>query len=293
MDALILCGTVHTAAAMVLFGTLAVRPLLVAESAMAATTGRQERRLMLAAAALALFSAVIWLLLVSRAMADDPAAMTDPGAILTVLGDTAFGRVWQLRLILAVAILGLSLRRRGGDGRSGLLALAALQLASLGLVGHPAMGEGITGFYQKANQAVHLLAGGAWLGALPCLLLLLVEARKGGAWRDLAVALRRFSGFGATAVTLLLLSGAFNVWVRTGGRPGFLDTPYGAILLIKLVLVAGMIALALLNRFVLMPALSRHAMQGQRWLSVSLSVETILGLLVVVVAFVLGNTAPP
>ena len=44
---------------------------------------------------------------------------------------------------------------------------AALQLASLGLVGHAAMQAGGFGALHRANDALHLLATGTWFGGLP------------------------------------------------------------------------------------------------------------------------------
>lgn len=290
MDALVLCGALHTGAAMVLFGALAVRPLLAPPpSGTAAAEGAGERRLIVAAAWLGLASAVAWLLLESAAMADDMAAMVDPEAVAAVLGGTLFGRVWQWHLILAVATVGASVRRRHARL---LLVLAALQLASLGLIGHAAMEEGAAGFFQRATQAVHLLAGGAWLGSLPSLLLLAAARHDAAATGNLERALRRFSGFGATAVALLLLSGSINVWVRTGGRLDPLGSPYDRIVLIKLALVAVMVAVALVNRFLLTPSLARSPERSRNWLRVSVAAEMILGAAVLLAAFILGSTAP-
>jgi len=284
--ALVLCGLVHTAAAMALFGGLAVRPVLGVGS------GEAERRLTLSAAVIALLTAVVWLLVEVADMASSPAAMLDPGMIRTVLGDTAFGRVWLGRLILSVAVVGVALRGNPNRPRL-LLELAAVQLASLALVGHSSMAEGLAGALQRANQSLHLLAGGAWLGALPPLLIVLARARRSGLPGELETALRRFSGFGAIAVAILLATGSVNVWVRTGGGHGLFTTPYGATLQVKLALVATMIALALLNRMVLTPRLKRPAAHPLRWLTLSLTVETLVGVLVLGAAFALGNSEPP
>ncbi|PKU23155.1 copper homeostasis membrane protein CopD [Telmatospirillum siberiense] len=291
MVALVACATVHTAAVMVLFGTLAVRPLLIGGTAAAGFGGAVGRRLVAVAAWSAFVTAVAWLSLQSAAMTDDLGAMTDRETILAVLGDTAFGRVWRWHLAIAGAAAVVS-TRRGGPGRL-LPVLALLQLAGLGLIGHAAMEEGASGLFQRAVQVVHLLAGGAWLGALPFLWLLARSRGEGASPAELEVALRRFSGFGAATVALLLLTGAVNLWIRTGGRWEALAAPYGLIVAGKLGLVALMMVLALVNRGLLTPALSRRPQWGRRWLRLSVAMETLVGLAALTAAFVLGGAVPP
>ena len=43
-------------------------------------------------------------------MADDWSAATDPGTIVAVLTDTAFGRVWIVHLVLAAALVVAAVR---------------------------------------------------------------------------------------------------------------------------------------------------------------------------------------
>ena len=74
-----------------------------------------------------------------------------------------------------------------------------------------------------------------------------------------------------------------------------LDEAYGQILLVKVGLVAIMLALAGYNRFVLMPGLERApdpsiARDGRLYRSIG--VECVLGLLVLGCAAVLGITPP-
>ncbi|HXP96958.1 MAG TPA: CopD family protein, partial [Telmatospirillum sp.] len=220
------------------------------------------------------------------------AAMTDRATIITVLNGTAFGQVWRIRLVFAAVAAGLSVRQRGG-GRRLLLVMAAFQVASLGWIGHAAMEEGMAGLFQRANQSVHLLAGGAWIGALPSILILLVVARNNAAGGEVETVLRRFSGYGVAAVVLLLISGMVNVWVRSGGRFLSLYGPYGQILLVKVLLVGGMIGLALANRALVAPVLSKRVPRRRIILCINVLVETLLGLSVLFAAFVLGNSPPP
>jgi copper resistance protein D len=62
------------------------------------------------------------------------------------------------------------------------------------------------------------------------------------------------------AVATLVVSGLVNSWFLVGSVSNLLATPYGETLLAKLVLFAGMLALAVANRLWLVPAISnRHA----------------------------------
>jgi putative copper resistance protein D len=68
--------------------------------------------------------------------------------------------------------------------------------------------------------------------------------------------LSRFSAMGIAAVAAIVVSGVANAGFRVGGSFGrLLDTSYGDVLCAKLALVASMLALAFLNRFVAMPGL--------------------------------------
>ena len=65
------------------------------------------------------------------------------------------------------------------------------------------------------------------------------------------------------AVTLVVLSGITNAGFRSGGSLAkLLDSDYGDLLLKKIAIVAAMLALAYLNRFVLVPRLRAAGRRG-------------------------------
>ena len=68
-------------------------------------------------------------------------------------------------------------------------------------------------------------------------------------------ALVSFSGMGYAAVAVLIGSGLVNAWLLVGPPTRLLTTPYGQLLLVKVCLLTGMLALAVQNRFRLVPAL--------------------------------------
>ncbi len=120
------------------------------------------------------------------------------------------------------------------------LALAGGYLASLALVGHAADGQGAERFLRITTDVVHLLAAGAWLGALPGLAVLFAGALRASSAASLSIAARaarRFSTLGIASVGALLLSGLGNAWYLVGDVPALLGTPYGQLLVAKITAV--------------------------------------------------------
>jgi putative copper resistance protein D len=292
------CAAVHTGALMFCFGTLALRrvPGLALELA-DARAGLPARRVVGAgelrwAVALALASAALWPLLQTGVARDDAGAALDPTQIALVMGQTTFGRIWLWREALVAGALVLAWTR----SRIGHLALWLLlggALASMALLGHAAGVAGAAGWGQKGVLALHLLAAGAWLGALPSLWL--CARRMSG--DQLAPALRRFSAWGLGCVLLVVLSGTLSAWWRIGSAAALVDSGYGRLLLGKVALVALMGVSALLNRNRFTPALQVRASiapePARHALVASIGAETLLGTAVVVLAFFLGAADAP
>jgi putative copper resistance protein D len=64
-------------------------------------------------------------------------------------------------------------------------------------------------------------------------------------------AMMRYSRYGHFFVPLVVLSGMTNVALTTGVLPFPASSPYRALLLAKIALVASLVALALVNRYVI------------------------------------------
>ena len=104
---------------------------------------------------------------------------------------------------------------------------------------------------------------------------------------------------GYLAVATLIGSGLINGWFLIGNLSNLFATPYGKLLVVKLGLFAGMLALAVSNRFWLVPSLTeareddRHgptALIGK--LRHHVLGEQFLGLAVLLVVSVLGTMRP-
>ena len=279
-SAMVLCRFLHFTVVLMLFGAWVFRPLLLGrETLLDAMLLRVSRWL----AAVALISGIGWLLLITASMAGAWEAAIDPSTLSLVLGNTFFGQVWRWHLLLnglLVVLLLTPLHTR----QTLRLILGSLLLATLAPVGHGAMLDGLSGQLLILNQIVHLTCVGAWLGGL-LLLVMILRQPAGHAVREL---LQRFSGVGYALVTGLVITGLINVRVLTGQ---FWPTPllsgFALILLIKVVLVAAMLGLALFNRLRIKDCEQRLAT-----LKTSVILEWLLGIGAVAAVSLLG-TMPP
>ncbi|NMZ13456.1 copper homeostasis membrane protein CopD [Pseudomonas proteolytica] len=276
---LVLCRFLHFMVVLLMFGACVFRPWLLGTSPRPALD-RQLSRITTLLAWLALGSGVSWLLLISASMAGSELAALDLATVQLVLGKTFFGKVWSLHLLLS-GLLVLSLLTPWHHVR---LLLSALLLATLAPVGHGAMLSGLSGQLLILNQMVHLLCVGAWLGGLLLLVLILRQA----ALYPLEKILQRFSGVGYLLVAGLLVTGLINIRVLTGQFwPTPLFSGFALILLIKVLLVAGMLGLALLNRLRI-----NNCQQRVGQLQASVKLEWLLGVAAVAAVSLLG-TLPP
>ncbi|WOE82137.1 copper homeostasis membrane protein CopD [Pseudomonas protegens] len=283
---LVLCRFVHFAVVLTLVGAWVFRPLLLGRDATLNGHGavhRQLDRLSRWLTLIGLCSGLCWLLLITASMAGAWSAALDPATVQLVLGKTFFGQVWTWHLLLNLLLLGLLLTPLGR--RLPLqLGLGALLLATLAPVGHGAMLDGVQGQLLILNQIIHLSCVGSWLGGL--LVLLLVLRQPAGL--SVEPLLKRFSGVGYGLVSGLLITGLINVRVLTGQWwPTPLFSGFALILLIKVLLVAGMLGLALFNRL-----RTQGCDQRLGTLRSSVLVEWLLGVAAVAAVSLLG-TLPP
>lgn len=276
---LVLCRFVHFIVVLLMFGACVFRPWLLGAEPQA-VLDRQVLRITRGLGWTALASGVIWLLLITASMAGSWPAALELSTVQLVLGKTFFGQVWTWHLLLN-GLLVIALMTAWKAPR---LPLITLLLMTLAPVGHGAMLDGLSGQLLILNQMVHLVCVGAWSGGL--LLLVLILRQPHGV--ELAPVLRRFSGVGYGLVAGLLVTGLINVRVLTGQLwPTPLFSGFALILLIKVMLVLGMLALALLNRLRL-----DRCEQRLGSLKASVMLEWLLGVCAVAAVSLLG-TLPP
>lgn len=135
-----------------------------------------------------------------------------------------------------------------------ILLLVILQFVLAAGIGHAAMREGALGVAQRGNHALHLLCAAMWLGGLLPVLFCMKLAR--GPWRAAAIAaMMRFSWYGHFAVAGVILTGVINTLLIQGWVWPW-QSHWGQGLLLKCALVALMVVIAVMNRYVLVPRLN-------------------------------------
>jgi putative copper resistance protein D len=298
--ALVASRLFHYGAVTVLFGA-ALFPLYAyrePDGEAAALTRHRVRRMAWAAGA-ALLSGLLWLAFSTASMTGDAADAVSPAAIWTVVSETPFGRIWAARMGLTLVILGAVL---AGDGRlrGPAAALAGGLLASIALTGHAQAEAGSARIVHMLADGLHLIAGGAWLGALVAIGALVRWAARAGVNERLvlAKAIRRFSRIGYGAVAALVGSGLVNAIFLVGSLKGLVGSGYGRLLLVKLGLFAAMLVFAAVNRVWISPALDgpHDIASAPLWLirlRRNVIAEQALGTLVLAVVAVMGTLAPP
>jgi copper transport protein len=170
--------------------------------------------------------------------------------------ETQFGRVWLVRVALAVLLTllaALALRRLRSAERELAVGACVLGVAialTPALSGHAK----VTGTLAVASDWVHVLAASAWMGGLAFVLFALWRAR-GERWALAARAVPRFSALAVVSVTALLLAGIVNGFLEVRSWAALWHTTYGQLLLVKVSLVLPVLALGAFNNRVSMPRL--------------------------------------
>lgn len=290
MDALLAAARfVHYAAALQLFG-VAMFQLLLAPAGLRKALDHPARFTAIASALLLLVSGILWLSATAGSMGDGWADTVNIEVIGTVLGATEFGRVWGPHLLLAAALVGLTLMRGFWASRL-VLVISAVALGTLGLIGHAVIEGGMVGLLNEASQTLHVLSSGFWLGALVPLLFCLKMFADPTHEAEADAALRRFSGLGHLAVAILMLSGVANTWFILSATHVDLAAPYQRLLLIKIGIAGAMALLAIVNRYVFVPNIPNRG-PGARQLAHGTIAEIVLGAGILGLVSIIGILSP-
>lgn len=288
--ALAACRFLHDASAMLLFGASAYLATLVPRD-LAWDVGRCLRFVRVVLIALAVATTAAALPVQTAVIGDGWPDALDPTTIRAVLFETSVGGAWRTEAVAALLVA--AALAASAPYRQAVTALAAgLLVASLALTGHAVMQEGWLGMAHRVNDAVHVLAGGAWLGALVPLSLTLAALNDPERREAAEMALSRFSTVGHVAVALIILSGVINTILVLGRWPTDWSSPYQAMLAAKIALVVAMVCLAIVNRYGFIPRMAAHRPDVVRAIRSGTIAELTLGLGVVGLVSVFGMLAP-
>jgi putative copper export protein len=181
----------------------------------------------------------------------------------TVLLRTHLGRTWMVRGV-AIAVLVVALWARGSrpsrPSRYLMLGCALLVSAMDSASGH-ASDAGDLGVAEIMDW-LHLVAALVWGGGhLVLSWTSLPRVVKDGdrAARSMAVIATRFSKIAGGAVGFIALTAPYQTWAYGGGLDELARSPYGRILVAKVVLFFLLLVLGAFNRYVSVPRLNERA----------------------------------
>jgi len=226
----------------------------------------------------------------------------NPRAWLEMVQETRIGHIWLARALLAAFLLGAILyiqhnyRVRWHYIFGAVIASLPLIVGSL--ISHSGAEE--ISFTSVAPYALHILLAGAWFGALPAFLYIVMnQCNSEQASSQLtATYLKKFS---TIALPLMLLLAATGLFVADRmieeDYYALVSSAYGWLLNAKLAILAIILVIAYQARYQWLPLLSQATNTEQikaniahlgRWVRV----EFMLALVLVLLATILANTLP-
>lgn len=209
-----------------------------------------------------------------------------PGAfdplMLGFVWDSPLGTAALWRGAGQLLVAGLIIKGVIGLG-AGLIG-AVLIAVSYAFVGH-SLGDprGLL----AALLTLHLLLAAFWIGAF-------IPLHRAVGQPDGAALLHRFGHIASVTVALLVAAGLAFAWLMTGSFCALILTAYGWTLLAKLGLVTGLMALAALNKWRFVPALTAGVPSAVHHLRRSIHIELCAVVLILLATATLTSvTTPP
>src|SRR5438046_713955 len=213
------------------------------------------------------------------------------GDLSPISGGTRYGKTFvamTLGFALVAAFVYLAWLLERPRLYAPALALALVFVGGLSVSGHDAVDPGSSWKSELADW-VHLSCVSLWIGGLVALAVALWPA---------APALRRevferFSRFATVLVALVLAAGTYLAIVRLPAFHDLWAASYGRVLLVKLALVALVLAWGAVHRFFVRPALESAGDGFLVRVGRSVVGESLAGIAVLLVAAVLVDSKPP
>ena len=223
--------------------------------------------------------------LIAGILGGDLSSMWDSSLLQFALesseGAAALVRAAGLLLILVLAV------PRSAAAMAAVFG-AVLVSASFAFTGHSLSLE--RGLLPQVLVTIHLVGVSYWLGAFYPLRSLTYRADP----PSVALIMRRFGEIAVYMVGTLIAAGVALLWILLETPLALFDSVYGRLLAIKLLLVAGLLGLAAVNKLVLTPALSRSEVSALLRLRNSITAELALAALILAVTATLTTvTGPP
>jgi putative copper resistance protein D len=218
-------------------------------------------------------AAVSWLPFDAAAIAGNWHAAVDPQFLRALALGTSGGLAWIARCLLSFVVAAIF----GSHIACLRIPAAGALVASLSLSGHTRLQGGLLTIVHMINDALHVLAGSIWLGSLILLPGCLALLDHPELYRDARSALQRFSRIGHAVVAAVILTGVVNSVLTLPHWPTRPISPYVALLGLKIILVAAMATVAVINRYVFVPSIRFDRVKAVAQIKIGTWSEVVLG----------------
>ena len=238
-----------------------------------------------------------------------------PANVLTVLTKTSYGGWWSLRMLAALGLLLLCAWKMRPVVHSnwddplparsnftlGVVSglFGSVMLLTFPMSGHARAVSPATAVAVAFDWA-HLAGTAIWIGGLVFLgaVALLIKSTQRDESEFLSHLVSRFSKMARICVLVLLITGIYAAWLHIPSWKSFVSTQYGLALLAKLILVAAMLLIAVVNWRRVLPALAGFSQRPDiycRWAGrfrILITNEAALGMALLVVVAILTSLPP-
>lgn len=218
----------------------------------------------------------------------EPGEAVSADLIHAVLLEGSWGSAWIAQSIAAFLLLAVSWLWRA---RPRLLRAVTSLLLLVVITAQTFLGHATDDLWRGAIghvvHGMHLLGSGIWLGTLGILVLTTFSALRGDVWLPTVASLiHAYSKTARVGVLLVVGSGIPLIWIYSSGEVlALVDSAWGRLLLAKLLLVAGTLAVGWWNWRVGTPALATGGGPAAATMRRAIAIELLLG------AVILGLTA--
>ena len=216
---------------------------------------------------------------------------------------TKYGKLTLLKTAILAAIIVVSFVSMMKDQKWTILSgvvFSLLLLVAIAMSGH----QGVKGYMNLPFflDALHLVAVSLWIGGVIFIRSFLSAFVKGGYiefWRNLTSLINRFSQLATYCVFTVGLTGVLLSYYNVKGFSVFMNTPYGIILLLKILLVGIIVIIGGMNKFSVIPFMnnikaeekSEGLAHGSKLLNL-VTIEASLGIAVLLLTSLLTHLSP-
>ncbi len=264
--------------------------------------GETSARMIFLVSIIVLFAEVLYLLLQAAIISDTPLKEVY-SVIVPFLLETRYGRFSVLRtgLLAVVLVMSYAAAHRGGRRISiAGAAVSLLILVSISMSGHQGTRRGTA--VPLVLDVVHICAVSLWIGGLFyirfCYAFFINKAGSEffAIFRNLIM---RFSRMATVCVFIGASAGVSLGFINVRRLPYLIHSSYGLVLLLKSLVVAVLISLGGVNKFILLPRLNKSAPEQwtetatyRGWLRRVITAEAVSGFIVLLLTSFLTHLSP-